>query len=62
MIDKILITPFQKFAKIESFSGILLFSATIIALIWANSPYGYIYESLWQYKIGINTQGFELYF
>lgn len=60
MINKILITPFQKFVKIESFGGILLFSATIIALIWANSPYSHIYESLWQYKIGINTQNFEL--
>ncbi len=60
MIDKILITPFQKFVKIESFSGILLFSATIIALIWANSPFGHIYESLWQYKIGISAQNFEI--
>lgn len=60
MIDKILITPFQRYVKIESFSGILLFSATIIALIWANSPFSYIYESLWQYKIGINIQDFEL--
>lgn len=60
MIDKILITPFQKFVKIESFSGILLFSATIIALIWANSPYSQMYESLWQYEIGIVTQSFEL--
>ena len=60
MIDKILITPFQKFVKIESFSGILLFSATIIALIWANSSYSSIYESLWQYKLGINIQDFQL--
>ncbi|MCK4663076.1 MAG: Na+/H+ antiporter NhaA [Bacteroidales bacterium] len=60
MIDKIIITPFQKFIKIESFSGILLFSATIIALIWANSQYSHIYESLWQYKLGINTQDFKL--
>jgi Na+:H+ antiporter, NhaA family len=60
MIDKILNTPFQKYVKIESFSGILLFGATIIAIIWANSPYSHIYESLWQYKIGINTQDFDL--
>lgn len=60
MIDKLLITPFQKFVKIESFSGILLFSAAIIAIIWANSQYGYLYESLWQYKLGISTDDFEL--
>ena len=60
MIDKLLITPFQKFVKIESFSGILLFAAAIIAIIWANSSYGYLYESLWQYKLGIGTQDFQL--
>ncbi|HBL74585.1 MAG: Na+/H+ antiporter NhaA [Bacteroidetes bacterium GWF2_42_66] len=60
MIEKIIITPFQKFTKIESFSGILLFSAAIFALLWANSPWASMYESLWQYKIGINTPNFEL--
>ena len=59
MIQKI-ISPFQKFVKIESLSGILLFTATVIALIWANSPYGHVYESIWQYKIGIRFQNFEL--
>ena len=60
MIDKLLITPFQKFVKIESFSGILLFIATLLALIWANSPLAHLYDSLWQYKIGITTSDFEL--
>ena len=60
MIKKILLTPFQKFLKTESLAGILLFSATIIALVWANSPYGQAYESLWQYKIGISFEDFEL--
>ena len=60
MIDKLFITPFQKFVKIESFSGILLFSATLIAVIWANSRFGYLYEALWQHKIGITIQDFEL--
>ncbi len=60
MIKRILITPFQKFIKTESFSGILLFGATIFALIWANSSYGQVYESIWQYKIGISFQDFEL--
>lgn len=60
MIKKAQTTPFQKFAKIESLSGILLFSTTVIALIWANSPYSQVYESMLQYKIGINIQNFEL--
>ncbi len=52
--------PINKFIKIESLSGILLFSATIIALIWANSSFSHIYASLWQSKIGIETPNFQL--
>lgn len=60
MIKKVFLTPFQKFVKIESFSGILLMIATLIALVWANSPYGESYVSIWQYKVGFTTDGFEL--
>lgn len=60
MIQKIILSPFQKFVKIESFSGILLLIATLVALVWANSPFGDVYESIWQYEVGFKTQGFEL--
>lgn len=59
MIKEVFLTPFQKFVKIESFSGILLLLATVSALVWANSPYGHIYRELWQYDIGIVTETFE---
>ncbi|MBA6151342.1 Na+/H+ antiporter NhaA [Gelidibacter maritimus] len=59
MIKKLIVTPLQKFVKIESFSGILLMIATIIALAWANSPFGESYREIWQYDIGIITNSFE---
>jgi len=59
-IENILISPFQKFVKIESLSGVLLFGATVIALILANSPLAGIYNSIWQYEFGIKTPDFEL--
>ncbi|MDU8886894.1 Na+/H+ antiporter NhaA [Yeosuana sp. MJ-SS3] len=60
MIKKVILTPFQKFVKIESFSGILLLGTTIIALVWANSTFGDSYQSLWQYKVGFSAENFEL--
>lgn len=60
MIDRLLLTPFQKFVKTESLAGILLFGTTILALIWANSPYGGYYEQLWEKTIGVSFQSFEL--
>lgn len=60
MIKDYLLTPFQKFVKMESFSGILLFAATILAMIWANSPYADTYQALWATKIGFGTEAFGL--
>ena len=60
MQQKNILSPFQKFVKIESLSGLLLLGATVLALIWANSSFGNIYQSLWEYKIGIKTESFEL--
>ena len=60
MTNKTQLSPFQKFVKIESFSGILLFAATALALIWANSPLSDTYHWLWDYKIGISSEAFSL--
>lgn len=59
MIKNIFLTPLQKFIKIESFSGILLLLATVVAIVWANSPYAHVYTELWQYDLGIVTETFE---
>ena len=43
----------ELFIKEESFSGILLFTATILAVIVANSPLGADYFALWQMNLGM---------
>tara|TARA_R110002049_G_scaffold309202_1_gene518528 strand:+ start:2509 stop:3825 length:1317 start_codon:yes stop_codon:yes gene_type:complete len=58
-MPKRLLTPFQKFVKIEGFSGVLLLLTTIVALVWANSSFGDTYRDLWQYDIGIVTDSLE---
>lgn len=58
-MKKVLLSPFQYFIKIESLSGFLLISATVISLVWANSPLAFYYHSIWEYEIGINADGFE---
>ncbi len=60
MIKKTILSPFQQFVKIESFSGILLLLATVAALVWANSSMGDTYQSFWQYKVGFTSDSFEL--
>ena len=45
-VEKI-VRPFQEFADRASSSGILLIAAAIVALVWANSPWGESYAQLW---------------
>jgi NhaA family Na+:H+ antiporter len=47
--------PFQEFAKAESSSGIVLILATVIALLWANSPWAESYHSLWATPVAIRV-------
>lgn len=54
------LSAFQKFVKTGSLAGMLLFGTTIIALIWANSPFLHYYENLLQYELGFSFEGFEL--
>ena len=60
MLKEKLLTPIQKFVKTESLAGVLLFGATIIALIWANSGFADVYQGIWQTKLSVSFQGFEL--
>ncbi len=59
MVKKIL-TPFQKFVSIESFSGMMLFGATILALFLANSPLSDQFRAIWEYQIGVGSTDFQL--
>jgi len=60
MQNSLFLSPIQKFIRDESFSGILLFIITIIAFVWSNSPLQYLYDLVWNYKIGIQSQNFSL--
>ena len=42
-----LIRPFRDFLHTEAAGGIVLVFATVVALIWANSPFSNSYQDLW---------------
>lgn len=42
-----ILRPFQEFANREASSGISLLVCTVVALVWANSPWGQSYIDLW---------------
>ncbi len=51
---------FERFIRIEAFSGIVLLIAAVGALVWANSPWAHGYHALWHtpFTIGIGSYQF----
>jgi NhaA family Na+:H+ antiporter len=47
--------PVAQFMRIEAGGGILLVVATVVALVWANSPWSAAYHSLWETPIRIDV-------
>jgi Na+/H+ antiporter NhaA len=52
-----LATPVRDFLGTETGSAIVLLAATIVALVWANSPWSHSYESFWSTTLSIRIGG-----
>ncbi|MDX1666702.1 MAG: Na+/H+ antiporter NhaA [Saprospiraceae bacterium] len=52
--------PFERFFQLEAASSIILFGATLAALILANSGLGEWYEQFWQQKLTVGLSDFRL--
>ena len=59
-MKSIILTAFQKFDRSQSLGGILLFGATIVALIFANTQLGDFYDSIRETKLGFEAGSFSL--
>jgi Na+:H+ antiporter, NhaA family len=55
-----IVRPFQDFAQKQSSGGILLIIATVVALMWANSPWAESYAGLWQTKLTVGLGEFSI--
>ena len=54
------VSPLQKFAHMESSSGLMLIVTTIIAMVWANSPWAESYLHLQHMNVGLSIGTFEV--
>lgn len=56
----LLMKPVQDFIRMEASGGILLLAAATVALLWANSPWGASYQSIFQTKMEVGYGNFGL--
>lgn len=59
-IEKNLLRPVREFLDTEVAGAGVLLAATVVALVWANSPVGASYESLWSTRLMIGLGRFVL--
>lgn len=52
--------PAQKFIHTETNSGMVLLAGAVLALVWANSPWGAWYELVWQTKVSVTLGNFAV--
>ncbi|MPZ26701.1 MAG: Na+/H+ antiporter NhaA [Micromonosporaceae bacterium] len=52
--------PVRVFVETEAGSALILLAATLVALLWANSPWGASYESVWSSELSIRLAGAEM--
>jgi Na+/H+ antiporter NhaA len=55
-----LTSPLREFIATENSSAIVLLLATLVALVWANSPWAPTYEALWGTELAIQVGAAEL--
>jgi NhaA family Na+:H+ antiporter len=55
-----IVRPFQDFAHKQSSGGIFLIAAALIALTWANSPWGESYAATWSTKLTVGVDDFSI--
>jgi len=58
-IERVL-RPFREFAHLEASGGVLLLGATLLALLWANSPWAGAYYDLWHTPVTVGAGGLIL--
>ncbi|MGI9603546.1 MAG: Na+/H+ antiporter NhaA [Acidimicrobiales bacterium] len=47
--------PMSRFLHVEAASGVLLIAATVLALVWANSPLKDSYHDLWETRVVVQV-------
>lgn len=54
------LSPIQRFTRLEAAAGILLVLATVAAMVWANSPWQSSYFELWNTELSVAIGSFGL--
>ena len=50
-----IVRPVERFLHVQAASGVVLLVMAVVALAWANSPWGHLYDALWHTPVVIGV-------
>ncbi len=59
-VPRLVVRPVREFLDTEVAGGLVLLAAALIALVWANSPFGDVYESFWDTELAVRVGEWSL--
>ncbi|HVF53621.1 MAG TPA: Na+/H+ antiporter NhaA [Actinomycetota bacterium] len=59
-VPRLIARPVLTFLHTEAAGGMVLLAATLVALVWANSPFAESYRTLWHTEASVSMGSFEL--
>lgn len=59
-VGRAVVDPMSEFLRLEAAGSLVLLAATIVALVWANSPWDGAYRDLWATELSAHLGGFEI--
>ncbi len=59
MVPSTFVQPLMRFTHVEAAGGVVLLLAAVLALLWANGPFGDTYETFWNTHITIEIGSFH---
>jgi Na+:H+ antiporter, NhaA family len=59
-LPRTVLRPLQDFLSTSTASAFLLLVAAVVALVWANSPFGDAYDRLWHTEIGLGIGSWSI--
>ena len=59
-LPRTVLRPLQDFLSTSTASAFLLLVAAVVALIWANSPFGDAYDSLWETHVALGVGSWSI--
>lgn len=59
LVRRVLV-PVQTYVHTDAVGGLVLLAVALLAFVWANSPWGHVYQGLWETRASITVGPWEL--